>query len=63
MDKQTAEKVLSVMPQGKAIGLSEISALSKVSQEDTLRILPALEVAGMVKRIQSDKEEAFWMRI
>jgi len=65
MDKQSpAEKVLSVMPQGKAIRLSEITALSGFSEDSVLRILVAEEWAGRVKRVQSDEEtEAFWMRI
>jgi hypothetical protein len=65
VDKQSAaEKVLSVMPQGKAIRLSEITALSGFSQDSVLRILVADEWAGRVKRVQPDEEtEAFWMRI
>jgi len=64
VDKQTAEKILSVMPQGKAIRLSEITALSGFSQDSVLRILVAEEWAGTVRRVQSDEEtEAFWMRI
>ena len=65
MDKQSpAEKVLSVMPQGKAIRLSEITALSEFSEDSVLRILVAEEWAGTVQRVQPDEEtEAFWMRI
>jgi hypothetical protein len=65
MDKQNpAEKVLSVMPQGRPKPLSEISALSGFSQDSLLRILVAEERAGTVQRVQSDEEtEAFWMRI
>ena len=65
MDKQSpAEKVLSVMPQGKAIRLSEITALSGFSEDSVLRILVAEEWAGRLKRVQDDEEtEAFWMRI
>jgi hypothetical protein len=65
MDKQSpAEKVLSVMPHGKAKRLSEITALSGFSQNSVLRILVAEERAGTVQRVQSDEEtEAFWMRI
>ena len=65
VDKQSpAGKVLSVMPQGKAIRLSEITALSGFSQDSVLRILVAEEWAGRVKRVQPDEEtEAFWMRI
>ena len=65
MDKQSpAGKVLSVMPQGKAIRFSEITALSGFSQNSVLRILVAEEWAGTVKRVQPDEEtEAFWMRI
>ena len=65
MDKQgPAEKVLSVMPQGTAIRLSEITALSGFSQNGVLRILVAEESAGTVLRVQPDEEkEAFWMRI
>ena len=63
MDKP-AEKILSVMPQGKAIRLSDITALSGFSQDSVLRILVAEERAGTVRRVQSDEEtEAFWMRI
>jgi hypothetical protein len=64
LDRQTAEKVLSVMPQGKAIRLSEITALSGLSQDSALRILVAEEWAGTVQRVRGDEEtEAFWMRI
>jgi predicted transcriptional regulator len=65
MDKQSpAEKVLSVMPQSKAIRLSEITALSGFSEDRVLRILVAEEWAGTVQRVQADERtEAFWMRI
>ena len=64
MDQSPAEMVLSVMPQGKAIRLSEITALSGFSQNSVMRILVAEEWAGRVQRVQSDEEtEAFWMRI
>jgi hypothetical protein len=64
MDQSPAAMVLSVMPQGKAIRLSEITALSGFSQNSVLRILVAEEWAGRVQRVQSDEEtEAFWMRI
>jgi len=64
VDKQTAEKILSVMPQGKAIRLSEITALSGFSQDSVLRILVAEEWAGTVQRVPPDEEtEPFWMRI
>jgi hypothetical protein len=64
VEKQTAEKVLSVMPHGKAIRLSEIIALSGFSGDSVLRILVAEEWAGTVQRVQSNEEtEAFWMRI
>lgn len=65
MDKQSpAENVLSVMPQGKAIRLSEITALSGFSEDSVLRILVAEEWAGRLKRVRDDEEtEAFWMRI
>jgi hypothetical protein len=52
------------MPQGTAIRLSEITALSGFSQNGVLRILVAEESAGTVLRVQPDEEkEAFWMRI
>ena len=64
MDKQTDEKILSVMPQGKAIRLSEVTALSGFSQDSVLRILVAEEWAGTVQRVPLDEEtEPFWMRI
>ena len=64
MDKQTDEKILSVMPQGKAIRLSEVTALSGFSQDSVLRILVAEEWAGTVQRVLPDEEtEPFWMRI
>jgi len=64
LDRQTAEKALSVMPQGKAIRLSEITALSGLSQNSVVRILVAEEWAGKVRRVHADEEtEAFWMRI
>ena len=65
VDKQSpVEKVLSVMPQGKAIRLSEITALSGFSHDSVLRILVAEEWAGTVQRVKRDEEtEAFWMRI
>jgi DNA-binding IclR family transcriptional regulator len=63
VDNQS-EKVLSAMPQGKLKHLSEISALSGMSQNRALRILHALEAAGVVKRKQPDKEpQPSWMRV
>jgi hypothetical protein len=64
VDKQSpAEKVLSVMPQGKAIRLSEITALSEFSQDSVLRVLVAEEWTGTVKRVPpNDEKEALWMR-
>jgi len=59
-----AEKVLSVMPQGKPKLLSEISARAGISKDSALRILKAQEAKGSLKRIQPDeKTQPFWMRI
>jgi hypothetical protein len=64
VDKESRKKVLSVMPSGKTMRLSEITALSGFSQDNVLRILVAEEWAGTVQRVKSDEEtEAFWMRI
>jgi len=64
MDQSPAEKVLSVMPQGRAMELLNICALSGFSQDFTLKILQSQEAMGKVRRIQPDeKTEPFWMRI
>ena len=64
MDKQSpAEKVLSVMPHGKTKRLSEITALSGFSQDDTLQILRELANSGLVKPNKLEGvEEALWLR-
>jgi len=64
MDLSPAEKVLSVMPQGKAMEILNICGLSGFSQDFTLKILQSQEAMGKVKRIQPDEAtEPFWMRI
>jgi predicted transcriptional regulator len=63
MNKQ-AEKVLSVMPEGRPIPLSEICALSGFSQDRALQILQALKKAGRVKRFHPDElTEPQWWRV
>jgi hypothetical protein len=51
MDQSPAEKVLSVMPQGRAMELLNICALSGFSQDFTLKILQSQEAMGKVRRI------------
>ena len=64
VDKEVREKVLSVMPSGKTMRLSEIIALSGFSQDSVLRMLVTEEWAGTVQRVQSnEKKDAFWRRI
>jgi hypothetical protein len=62
MDQSPEEKVLSVMPQGRAMELLNICGLSGYPQDFILKILRSQEAMGKVKRIQPDeKMEPFWM--
>ncbi len=59
------EKVLSVMTEGKTWRRSEIVTLSKISDEDVLRVLRGLRDADRVIAINVDEEPngTFWRRI
>jgi hypothetical protein len=63
-EKRRAERILSVMAQGKATRLSEISKLSEIPEDDALQTLHALKATGRVIPFDPDEElpGTFWIR-
>jgi hypothetical protein len=62
--RRRAERILSVMTQGKAMRLSELSRLSEIEEDDALQTLQALKATGRVIPVDPDEElpGTIWIR-